>query len=350
MKIGEIIDSAGISNEVLEFKDSGSLLVLPDSGRVLGLFSSASDENFFWTNPALDDKASASAMFTSSKWPNPGGDRTWLAPESELFIGDLSNPFGTYKVPPELDPGKWRIAAEKPFLQIKNKTTLFLRNSQKKIPLEILKEWRPATNPLRDCKLGGIVYAGYEQETVLEFAAVRNESAPLLLGIWNLIQLPKPGRMMIPTYSKTAPLIVFGNISRKKLNTSANLINWTMDGDDGSAKISVKACPLTGRAGYLYRSRRNSCTWNLVIRNFAVNPSGEYIDTPWNDLSDNGYAFQACSVNDGAVKFNELEYHVPAAASYQARNISCDLSQLWAFRGSFAKIAKVAQFLLGVQI
>ncbi len=349
-KLQNILDSADETSRTAVFEDGSSLLVLPGSGRVLGLYAPDSSGNFFWTNPALESRRTASSFFKSEKWRNPGGDRTWLAPEIEIFIGDLSNPMGTYKVPVELDPGKWRIAAKKPCLLIENKTNIFLRNLRKNIRLEIVKEWKPAPNPLRNSGLKEIAYAGYEQETKLELATGNKTLATQHIGIWNLIQLPNPGRMIIPTYSKTEPRIIFGKIPRSKLNADRNLVNWTMDGEDGSAKISIKAGELTGRAGYLYRSCKNSATWNLVIRNFAVNPSGEYIDTPWNDLSDRGYAFQACSVTDGTVKFNELEYHVPAAAAVQGRNISCDRSQVWAFRGDSAKIAKVAELLLGICI
>jgi len=57
------------------------------------LYPGGSDENFLWTNPALASAESAQKYFLRDGWPNPGGDRTWLAPEIELFIGDLAPVF-----------------------------------------------------------------------------------------------------------------------------------------------------------------------------------------------------------------------------------------------------------------
>ena len=104
--------------------------------------------------------------------------------------------------------------------------------------------------------------------------------------------------------------------------------------EDGCHKIAVRAVDLTGRVGYLQKN-------SLVIRNFFVNPSGEYIDTPWLDEADRGYAFQACNVNIPRLgQFNELEYHVPTGHT--------DVSQVWAFRGTRAAIRAIAARLLGI--
>lgn len=51
---------------------------------------------------------------------------------------------------------------------------------------------------------------------------------------------------------------------------------------------------MTGRIGYMYPTGDQ---WALIIRNFAVNPSGEYIDVAWDDVNDSGYAVQACNLN-----------------------------------------------------
>ena len=66
------------------------------SGRILGLYASGSDENFLWTNPALGTVPAAKDYFNRTSWLNPGGDRTWLGPEMDLFISDLAHPWETY--------------------------------------------------------------------------------------------------------------------------------------------------------------------------------------------------------------------------------------------------------------
>ncbi len=96
-RMDSLIDNltrSGSPSEALVVPDGGRLLVLPAYGRVLGLYTGDSDENVLWTNPALATAESATAYFRRGGWRNPGGDRTWLAPEIELFIGDLAGAEG----------------------------------------------------------------------------------------------------------------------------------------------------------------------------------------------------------------------------------------------------------------
>ena len=82
--------------------------------------------------------------------------------------------------------------------------------------------------------------------------------------------------------------------------------------------------------GYLYECRDG---WTLVIRNFTVNPSGEYIDVPGqrSTASDAfGYSTQACSVQTELGNYCELEYHVPAIGFDTGQQSSHDTSQVWA--------------------
>jgi len=345
LNIKNVLNSIGRKTEDIISADGSRLLMLPDSGRVLGLFTPDSEENFFWTNPALNDKKRASSFFKAKGWHNPGGDRTWLAPEIEIFIGDLANPTGTYQVPRGLDPGSWRIECHDPFLRLASKAPIHMRRSKKKLNARICKEFKPAPNPLRNMNIKGIQYSGYEQNTFLEMDVI--PSSPVQIGLWNLLQLPKPGRMLIPTYFKAKPQLVFGTAESGDFKIGRNLIIWNMDHGNTSCKMSIKAEALTGRAGYLCRSSAKSADWNLVVRQFSVNPSGEYVDALWSDPMDCGYAFQACSVNSGKQSFNELEYHAPSAKTLAGQNQTYDQSLVWAFRGGFADIEKVAKIIIG---
>jgi hypothetical protein len=332
----------------IDAPDGSRLLVLPSGGRVLALYPPASDENFLWTNPALATTESTEAYFRRGGWPNPGGDRTWLAPEIELFIGDWARPAQTYAVPATLDPGRWRNEAGQYALRLRNESTVHLKRSGREAQFSMIKEYRPAANPLRDLKLA-LSYAGYEQTTMLEIEADRNSTPPARLGLWSLLQLPKPGRMIIPTYRRTEPRTVFGQVPPGDLSLGNRALVWRMPDAGGNSKISVKAAALTGRAGYVYPSRGGNDVWNLVVRSFVVNLSGDYVDALWNDPADAGYAFQACAVNDGQETFNELEYHAPAVESVEGWNRSRDQSQLWAFRGGPDGIAEAARLLLGIE-
>ena len=111
----------------------------------------------------------------------------------------------------------------------------------------------------------------------------------------------------------------------------------------GEHKIGIRALATTGRIGYRYYAGTKEA---LIIRNFYVNPSGEYADVPWTELEDRGYSTQACSVNSKWGMFSELEYHVPAIGGETGMRIVEDRSQLWAFRGAAEDIAKIARTLL----
>jgi len=111
----------------------------------------------------------------------------------------------------------------------------------------------------------------------------------------------------------------------------------------GEHKLGIRAVATTGRVGYVYRS---SGKWALIIRNFTVNPSGEYIDVPWKDTEDVGYSTQACNVNSGLGQFSELEYHAPAIGQGTGRTRCDDVAQVWAFRGALGDIDTIVRSLL----
>jgi len=346
----------------LAFPDGSRLLVLPESGRLLGLFTPETDENVLWTNPALATAESATAYFNRAGWPNPGGDRTWLAPEIELFLGDLKRPWETYKVQPALDPGHWTLeTVTDAELCLTNSTRVRLHRSGRDIDVRLRKSYRAAANPLSK---SGLHYAGYTQVTTVELdqaaEALRQGSgqaggppvglrAEPALGIWNLLQLPQPGTMLIPTRTATGPQLVFGKCVAGELAAEAGLVRWHMAAPGPDAKIAIKAPSLTGRAGYL-RQTATSGIWDLVIREFAVDPGGNYVDALWEPPHETGWCFQACCVRNGDERFNELEYHAPAAIAAAGANTGRDESRVWAFRGAADAVSEAACVLLGVDI
>lgn len=317
--------------QAVSFADGTRLHVLPEGGRVLGLRPGDDADNFFWANPAPDS--------AGGTWPNPGGDRTWLAPEIELFIGDLARPAETYAVQPALDPGNWTLAAATDNeLCLTHSTRLRLHRSGGEIGVRLSKSYRAAVNPL---SMSGLQYAGYTQQTTLELEQGTHAS----LGIWNLLQLPQPGTMLIPTRTGSGPQLVFGQCTADELTAAAGLVRWNMAAPGPDAKIALKAQASTGRAGHLRATgdtrhpTRSTQQWDLVVREFAVDPAANYVDALWEPPHETGWAFQACCVRNGSALFNELEYHAPAGCRK-------DESRVWAFRGPADAIADAAAILL----
>ena len=339
MKIVDTLNAVGKSTEVFKSPDGTSVLMLPYGGRVLGLFSPESDQNFYWTNTALDSVETARAFYASDEWQNSGGDRTWLAPEVDIFLPNFPV-LDKYFQPRQLDPGKYEVVKGGGQTTLVNKLSLTLTRSKATVDLEITKRVGPAPNPLR-CErgldLGDVEYAGYTQYTTLETASDKGR-----VGLWNLVQMPHGGDLLVATYVRTEPNIIFGSIPPEELVVSDHLVRYRMR-QTGEHKIGIRAVATAGRVGYLYEKAGK---WQLIVRNFAVNPSGEYVDCPWTDEGYLGFSTQACNVNSGLGQFSELEYHIPAIGEGTGRKRCDDAAQVWAFRGSEESMKSVARVLL----
>lgn len=336
----DTLNAVGKPTRLYDTPDGTSVLALPYGGRVLGLFAPGSDENFYWTHPALESVDSAAKFYAGSEWHNSGGDRTWLAPEVDFFFPNYPKT-DVYWQPRELDPGNYQVVVVGDGECLTNRATCLLSRSKARVEVEITKSVAPAQNPLRHERgLANLAveYAGYTQRTSL---SLLSGDAPV--GLWNLIQMPHGGELLVPTYVKTEPKRVFGAVGPGDLAVDDRLIRYRMRAE-GEQKIAVRALAVTGRIGYLVPARDDR--WALIVRNVFVNPSGLYVDVPWDDPDDFGYALQACHVHSGLGTFSELEYHVPAVGPGTGR-VGCeDVAQVWAFRGGREAIERVVRSLL----
>lgn len=327
----------GKETHALTLADGSEILVLPYGGRVLGLFAPGDDRNFLWTHPALASAESAAAFYASDEWQNSGGDRTWLAPEIEFFLPDYPE-VTNYFQQRSLDPGSYAVETADGELRLSMDFAVVPSSTKQPVRLRIAKSVASAPNPLP--ARAGLTYAGYELRTTLEGL----EPLPVSIGLWSLLQMPFGGEMLIPTYGKQNPLIVFGVPPEGHVNAQDGCVRYLMQ-SVGDHKIGLSALGCTGRVGYFHETDGAA---HLIVRNFFINPSGAYVDCNWADPSDNGYGVQACSLNGQFGLFSELEYHSPAITAEAPR--AEDVSQVWAYRGSREEIAEVAQRLLGLAL
>ncbi len=338
-----VLKQVGKPTRIFRTTDGTQVLVLPYGGRVLGLYSPRSEENFYWTHTALEAADSARAFYAADQWHNSGGDRTWLAPEVDLFFPKFPR-LDVYYQQRSLDPGNYRVLHSGGNFVLLNRLEVELSRLKKRAVLQISKHFGPALNPLRHERgldLRGLDYAGYTQFTSLELLGA-SRTVKAALGLWNLVQMPHGGDLLIPTYSRTVPLRVFGSIPDEDITVSDRLVRYRMR-QAGEHKISIRAVATCGRVGYLRLNGRQS---TLIVRNFAVNPSGEYVDAPWKDTAYLGFSTQACNVNSGLGQFSELEYHIPAIG-LGTGSVRCqDEAQVWAFRGPRQKILRISKLLL----
>jgi hypothetical protein len=251
--------------------------------------------------------------------------------------------------PPTLDAAEYELDGRGDGVLMSRVMILRFARAQRKVRLRLDKWIGPAANPFRyerSCGklLTGIEFAGYTQRTQVKLLGASARS-PLPVGIWNLIQLPFGGEMLIPTYARTQPRVLFGDIPPGSLKCDGDGLRFRMD-LPGEHKIAVRAAALTGRVGYIWKAERD---WSLVVRNFFIDPSGEYVDVPKDEPSDLGYAVHAVNVSSGLGDFCELEYHAPALGCNRQSVESVDVSQVWAFRGTKAAIAELGERLLGMR-
>jgi len=341
----QTLRAIGKPTETYRNPDGSTVLILPYGGRVLGLFAPGSDENFYWTHPALDSVESARAFYASKEWHNSGGDRTWLAPEVDVFFPNYPD-LDRYRQPRQLDPGNYRVVRVRDGMRLVNRLSLTLARCRLKVRLEVRKGFGPAPHPLRhERSLSGLLprieYAGYTQFTSLAMVG-KTVEMPVRVGLWNLVQMPHGGDLLVPTYVRAEPKVYFGSVAPDDLTVDDHLIRYRMRAT-GEHKLGIRAVATAGRVGYLYPTG-DRCA--LIVRNFGVNPSGEYVDVPWKDPDDVGYSTQACNVHSALGSFSELEYHIPAIGEGTGRTRCDDAAQVWAFRGSPEDIRAVAKNLL----
>jgi len=342
------LETAGKKTLVCENGDGSRLLLLPYGARVLGLYPPSSDDNFYWVNRDLDDPESARALFRGDGWHNTGGDRTWLTPELDIFFPDYPQAQQHWE-PPQLDARVYSTRRTEGGVSMSRKMTLHFARPNRDIELELTKWVGPAQDPLRreagkEKRRQTVEYAGYSQRTKLRLLGT-SAKRPVPVGIWNLVQLPHGGQLLVPTYTRTLPRVLFGKIPSESLVCEDKCIRFNVN-LAGEQKIAVRAAATTGRVGYLYRWGRK---WSLVVRNFFVNPSGEYVDVPKDDPQDLGYSVNAVNVNSNLGDFCELEYHAPATGQDYRRTQSIDTCQVWAFRGPRGAIGAISQQLLGAK-
>jgi hypothetical protein len=340
----DVLDRVGKPACLERLADGSEVLILPHGGRILGLFVPASEENFFWTHPALESPDTAAEFYRGEQWHNSGGDRTWLAPEVDFFLPKFPRT-DVYHQPRQLDPGDWRSVADEAGRRLVNRMTAVLSRSGTEVELEIAKSIAPALNPLRHeaalAELAGVEFAGYTLQTSLE---ILRGSPGTAIGLWNLLQFPHGGELIVATYGRALPRIFFGTIPPGDLVAGDHAVRWTMRAA-GEQKIGVRAVAVAGRIGYRYPAGEGRGA--LVVRNVAIDPSGLYADVPWDNSADQGYAVQGCNVHSGLGSFSELEHHAPAAEAGTARNRRDDAAATWAFRGPTAAIDRIAAALLG---
>lgn len=325
----------------------GRLLVTPFSARLLSCRMDGVEGDLFWHNPALENPDSAKAVFVNAGGGS-GGDRLWLAPEIGISWPDIKkariSPWDSYKTPPQMDPGDWRILEEaEHHLRLTTECAVHDGRLNKKVSVRLARQFNIIAPP--DDLPRGV--------TSLSFS-IRNDISVLsgdhgaVVGTWDLLQLPAGGTLVCPTVSAVAkPRIYYGTHDSDRMSHDDRAFRFKIDGRR-QLKFGLTPWQTTGRLGYF---RAVGAVSTFIFRTFSVQPGMPYVDLPLSsDDILGGDALQ--SYNDGGAfgGFGEMEYHDPGIVvgqSPEARSGSCTTHIL---AGPDASVREAARALLGVAV
>ena len=142
-KLVQVLRQADKPTSLFTSPDGTRVLLLAHGGRVLGLFSPDSEENFYWTHTALESAVSAQEFYAGDQWHNSGGDRTWLAPEADLFFPNFPK-LDRYWQQRSLDPGNYKVVKKGGSFSLVNRLTVNLSRVKTDVDLTITKRFGPA--------------------------------------------------------------------------------------------------------------------------------------------------------------------------------------------------------------
>jgi hypothetical protein len=323
------LNALGIGYKVLETGTDGAALVLPDYGRVLGLWPHWRGDNAIWVNPDFFRSLQIGAKQTD--WVNPGGDRMLLCPESEFFIPDRARPAESFSVPHSMDPGRYTASFEKGGACLENRGDAWAFRAEARIGFRILRRIRVYEE--KDLvELWGSTYlrqAGYDEETVLE---VRD--CPVAVGLWNGVSLGSGGLASIPLQNPGVSMGLRG------------LPPGTAEPADGCVVINVQgdkpirawldASEVKTRAAYVLENRETGRA-TMVLKEFEKAGAGQYahelerdggIASPSAGLLCEGLHAPSC----------ELSFRSPAAGGPTRKKKTAWRCSLWAFSGRTEEI------------
>jgi len=339
-----ILAAAGTHPHVLA-APGGSLLITLRGSRILGVFPADCPANLLWTNRALNDQRQAKSLVRSGQW-NLGGDRCWLAPEVELHFKSPDHPSHTdYTVPAAIDPGDYRLEAVGPAaISMITRGQIHNLVSGRSFGFEI---WRQISLCDAPCTCNGSSYVGYTTRTALSIRPPDRQQA--CYGLWQLLQVPPGGQVLIPTRGLTELVDYFQTGVADHCRTAANHLIFPVTGQT-KHKLGLSAAGVCGRMAYLRQHTQHVAT--LIVRDIPALSAGGgptrvcFADYPFWDRCRRNVALQFYNDDGQAGGFGEMEHHSVAAS---ADNLfqTLDLCHTWCFAGPSDKIRALCAELLG---
>jgi len=324
-----------------------TILVSELGGRVFGPFLTAESDSLLWVNPDFSSPQAFEKLVREG-W-NLGGERLWIAPEIQYLVRDRTDYFGSLFIPADMDPGRWKMDVVSPALCRLGKDLSLeafnLAGGTKHLHLET--EIRPAANPLRHLAeyaglMEGIVYAGHQQTVSLAETALDD----ILSGVWNLLQLPPGGDLIIPCTPGVDPTLYKG-VTDGLQEITGNHVRLRLTARQ-MYKTGYNAAHHFGRMGYVRRLADGRLS--LLVRNFPNHPSSEYPEEPPDQPGRRGDSIYIYNDDGQFGDFGEMECSAQTIGGLTGRSSASDTLSLWLFVGSPEAVRRIGMVMLGVTL
>jgi hypothetical protein len=327
------------------------MLVTQRGARVLGGFPNAGADNLFWTNSALTEASSFAAFINCGDW-NLGGERIWIAPEIQYNVRDREDFWGTLSVPGRMDPGDYLLSTDqnRVYLRATMGLTAHVLASGTKT-LYVRRTIQPVANPLRTLAVCGdmmrdVAFGGYEHSVHL----TDTNDTEIVSEAWNLVQLRAGGTLLIACSPMVEASDYFGMPVPELRKPFGGALRIPITGRQ-QYKVGYKAPCMTGRMAYLNMLEGDS--YYLLVRHFHNQLNNLYAEEPPHQPGSNGHSVHV--YNDGgefggADGFGEMECTGTTIGGQTGRREALDAFSMYIYVGTKPRLARIAEFLLGVAL
>ena len=271
---------------------AGQLDLLPSQGRVLQ--AQVGGENAFWLPETYQ-----------GDW-NVGGDRLWLAPETDWFIQYEDGQPAGYEVPKALDPGTWtqRVFTEN-VCEWEQQSRLKNQRLGSFLELRLRRRISLLPDDSRFLFTHSLAYATDDAATILTGIPQQQ------IGFWSLIQVPGGGKAYVGTRRMTDPRDCFHEVAdlRYEVGEGYTALELT-----GRKRFKAAISPEQATGTLLYVRPAANGAYVGIVRRFFSQPWRNYCDAPLNE-GEQGDAVQLYSDDGSLGVFGEIEYHSAAFAA-----------------------------------
>ena len=334
----------------LALQNGASVIVSQRGGRIFGPFFSEDDACSCWINDAFAERDAFGRFLASDDDWNLGGERVYIAPESQYYVRDRADLWGSYFLPEVVDPGRYALNQPQPDLCILDQEmvleALNIATGQKELRLK--RVIQPAENPLRylsgfqDLMLG-VAYAGYQETITL---AERRLDC-IMSQVWSILQINSGGIVLIPSSPRVEVTEYQGVADESVHIIHPHYVELKITGDR-EYKFGYRAIHVFGRLGYL--NELDDGRASLIVRSFFSNPSAAYVDEPAHLPGHKGDSIQVYNDNGDLGGFGELECFGQAIGGTTGKSSATDQMSLWVYVGGRGRIKEIAAHLLGIEL